>query len=344
MRTDRSHAIQRLGATAIALSLLATGGCATLDRSGDAAAGDEITLRIAHTAKETEPYQIGFDAFGEELEKLSDGSIQVDIFANGQLGDEESVLNAIRGGSVSMTTVSNSVLSASAPEMTLFDLPFVFDSPQDMWKTAAELAPTYESALEAEGYVLLGFYYAGARNILNNQKPVNSLADFKDMTVRVIPSQTNIESMKALGASPQPIEYSELYTALQTDVVDAAEAANSNYYSQRFYEVAPHWATVEWQYLAAPVVIGKDLFDSMSEEQRDIVRTAMENTLEEQHQAYISADAAALTELEESGDIKVTQPDRAEWVAASRPVWDRYADVVGRDTLDDVLALNDLAK
>jgi TRAP-type C4-dicarboxylate transport system substrate-binding protein len=178
---------------------------------------------------------------------------------------------------------------------------------------------------------------AGVRNILNNQKPINGLDDFKGMKIRVIPSSINIDTFRALGANPVPLPYSELYTALQTRVVDAAEAANSNYDAKKFYEVAPHYAMVRWQILVAPVVMSKRIFDKLTPAQQTAIRKAMKDSLDPERVSYQKADETSLKDLKSHG-VKITQPPREPWIEAVKPVLTKWAPTVGQQNIDAIMA------
>ncbi len=283
------------------LSALASGLAALAVQSP--ASAQTVTLRVAHTAAQVEPYQTGFEKFREEVEKATGGAIS----------DEGSVLKSIQSGSIAMATVANATIADFAQEMHIFDLPFLFkDRSQAYHVLDGEIGQSVGKALADKGFVLLGYYEAGVRNVLNNQKPITSLTDFKGMKIRVIPSSINIDTFRALGANPVPLNYSELYTALQTHVVDGAEAANSNYNAKKFYEVAPHYALVRWQILVAPVVISKRVFEKLTPDQQAAVKMALQASL--------------------------TEPDRGPWIEAVKPVWQKWAPVVGQKTIDAIAA------
>jgi tripartite ATP-independent transporter DctP family solute receptor len=298
----------------------------------------ETVLRAAHTAATIEPYQIGLEKLKADVEKATNGSVKVEIFPNAQLGDEGSVLKAIQAGSIGISTVANATLSDFAPELHLFDLPFLFESRDQAYKVLdGQTGQNLGKALEARGFVLLGYYEAGVRNILNNRRPIENLDDFKGMKIRVIPSGINIDTFRALGANPVPLNYSELYTALQTKVVDAAEAANSNYDAKKFYEVAPYYALVKWQILVAPLVISKRIFDGLTPTEQAAVRKAATDSLVPERTAYQATDDTAMKDLVAHG-VKVTEPDRKPWIEAIKPVWVKWAATVGQDKIDAVVA------
>jgi TRAP-type transport system periplasmic protein len=302
--------------------------------AASAASAQTITLRAAHTAAPSEPYQIGLQSFADALAKSPAGAtLKMEIFPNAQLGEEGSVLKSLQSGAIAVTVPSNAPIAEFVPEMHLFDLPFLFRDREHFYHVldgpvGARMAPF----AEAKGFTLLGYYEAGVRNVLNSVKPINTLEDFKGMKVRVIPSGINLDTFRALGANPVPIQYSQLYVALQNKTVDAAEAANSNYEAKKFYEVAPHYALVQWQILVAPLVMSKKVFDGLTPEQRSAVQAAARASLPVERKAYVEGDEVAMKALLAAG-VKVTRPDRRPWIEAVQPVLDKWASAVGADNL-----------
>jgi len=302
------------------------------------AQAETVTLRAAHTSAASEPFQIGLQKFADSVEKASNGSIKVEIFPNAQLGDESSVLKSMQSGGIALSPVSNSPLAEFVPELHLFDLPFLFRDREQAYKVVdGPIGRGFEKNAEAKGLILLGFFEAGIRNVLNSVKPINTLDDFKSMKVRVIPSGINLDTFRALGANPVPIQYSQLYVALQNKTVDAAEAANSNYEAKKFYEVAPHYALVEWQILLAPLVMSKRVYDGLTPQQQEAVRAAAKAAIATEREAYIASDDVSMKALLAAG-VKVTKPDRKPWIEAVKPVMTKWAPTVGEKNLADIAA------
>ncbi|MFG1265057.1 TRAP transporter substrate-binding protein [Xanthobacter aminoxidans] len=327
--------LSRRGAALFALTLLAMPGSTGIAAH---AAEAPITLRLSHGAAPSEPYQIGLEKFRDEIEKSTDGAIKVQIFPSGQLGDEASSVKGVQAGTISMAVVAGATIADYAPVIRIFDLPFLFASREQAYKVAdGPIGKSADEKLAEKGLVLLGYFEAGVRNVLNNQRPITTLADFKGMKVRVVPSPMNIDTFRALGANPVPLPYGQLYTSLQTHVVDGAEAANTNYLASKFYEVAPYYALVRWQVLMSPVVISKKVFDRLTPEQQAKVRAAAAAAVTAERNAYQATDNAAFSDLTSRG-VKVTEPPLEPWIAAVKPVWDKWAPVVGEDNLKAALA------
>ena len=138
------------------------------------------------------------------------------------------------------------------PELYLFELPFLFENAEHLFAVLdSDIGESLAPAFEERGFHLMSYYSLGLRHIMTTEKPIESIEDLRGLKVRTMESPLHLEVFQAFGASPLPMAYSELYMALETGVIDGAEAANSNYYSKRFFEVAPHWAHVGWLHLSA---------------------------------------------------------------------------------------------
>jgi len=297
-----------------------------------------ITLRVAHTAAPDEPYQIGFTHFATAVEAATGGSLKVEVFPNGQLGDEGSVLKSLQSGAIAIATPSNSVLADFSETLHLFDLPFLFrDRSQAYAVLDGPIGAGMAPPLAAKGFVLLGYFEAGVRNILNSLRPINTLADFKSMKIRVVPSTINLDTFRALGANPVPLQYSQLYVALQTHVVDAAEAANSNYDAKKFYEVAPNYALIRWQIQVAPIVMSKKIYDALTPDQQAAIHAAAIDAAKVERLAYQKADQDTMKDLL-AHDVKVTEPDPKPWVEAVQGVWEKWEPVVGKTLIEAAVA------
>jgi len=314
---------------------------AALMLAAASASAANVTLRAAHTAAPNEPYQIGLQAFADALEKSPGGAgLKVEIFPNGQLGDEGSVLKSLQTGAIAIAVPANGPLADFVPELHIFDLPFLFRDRAHFYHVLdGAVGDRMAKLAEAKGFVLLGFYEAGVRNVLNSIRPINTLDDFKGMKIRVIPSSINLDTFRALGANPVPIPYNQLYVALQNKTVDAAEAANSNYEAKKFYEVAPYYALVQWEILVAPMVMSKTVFDGLTPAQQGAVRAAARASVPVERDAYAASDEVAMKALLAAG-VKVTKPDRGPWIKAVQPVLDKWSATVGPENLTTIQDTN----
>lgn len=306
--------------------------CATM------ALAQDIVLKASHNANADEPYQIGLERMGEILMEKTGGQATIEAYPNAQLGDGLDSVQGVQLGSIDIAVVANGVLANSIPDMSLFSLPFLFDDPEHM--SAALNDPDvleYVNELASErGFRVLGLFTAGTRHIMTTEKPLHSMADLKGLKIRTQQNPAQVDAFRAFGANPTPIAYAELYGSLETGVVDGAEAANTNYRSKNFYEVAPNWAQVGWLQLVSPVVMGEQRFQSLPED----VQTALLETVQEgvpyQHEAYAKSDKESFEFLKGKG-INVTELDPAPFREASESVYEKYVDNEAKQKLFDLV-------
>ena len=174
----------------------------------------------------------------------------------------------------------------------------------------------------------MGYFDAGVRHVMTVERPINSIGDLKGLKIRMMENPLHLAAFKAFGASPLPMAYSELYTALEQHVIDGAEAANTNYLSKKFYEPAPNWAKVGWIHLIEYVIMSRYFYDRLPFEFKKIIDEAAFVMIHKERQWYSEHDEKALLRLVEE-EIQITFPDRKPFVEASQKVYKEWADKVG---------------
>jgi tripartite ATP-independent transporter DctP family solute receptor len=304
-----------------------------------AAQGQKVVLKASHSAAPTEPYQVGLEAFKAEVEKATNGQVEVQIFPSNQLGNERDVTEGVKLGTVHVQAVPTAILTNFVLEFAIFDLPMLWKDRQEMYKAMdGELGKALSETALQQGFRVIGWYEAGVRHIMTRNKPINTIADLRGLKIRTIQSQVALDAFQAFGANPTPIAYGELYSALQQGVVDGAEAANTNYVAQKFYEVAPYWAEVGWWIIAVPVIMNEKTFSSLPKATQDAILTAGAKSSQVERENYQKQDAEALQKAQQSGaKITITRPDRAPFIEASKKVWKQWESKVGADNLRKIV-------
>jgi len=287
-------------------------------------ANAEIILKATHSSSESEPYHIGLMAFADAVAKKTNGEVKVEVYPNSQLGTEKEMIEGIMLGTIDIAAPTNGVLTNFVPELAVLDLPFLFKDREHLYKTMdGEAGQKLAGYMEKKGIVNLAYYEAGIRHIMTKNKPINSMEDLEGMKIRTMQIPAHIASFDKFGANPAPLAYAELYGALESGVVDGAEAANTNYYAKNFYEVAPYWAEVSWTTLVSDLIMSKKKLDSLSPEfQKAIHEAAIESAVIER-KAYSDMDAALLSKIKEAG-VTVTKPDVSDFRKASASVYDEF--------------------
>ncbi len=288
------------------------------------AAAETIILKAGHSANADEPYHIGLTEFARIVKEKSGGRVEVQIFPNNQLGNEKEMIEGLLLGTVDITVPSNGVVTNFVKKLGIFDLPFLFRDRAHMYKAMdGEPGKILNKAMEEKGFRLLGFYEAGIRHIMTRTKPINSYADLQGLKIRTMGVPAHVASFNAFGANATPLAYSELYGALQSGLVDGAEAANTNYNSKKFYEVAPHWAQIGWTALVADLIMSAKKFNSLPKDIQGILLEAGLKSAAKERAAYSNSDNSLLGSLKAKG-VKVTHPDPAPFRKASQKVYDEF--------------------
>ena len=287
-------------------------------------ANAKIILKAAHTANPDEPYHKGMLELKRVVEKETKGEVEIQIFPNGQLGSEKETIEGLKLGTVDITSVSNGNLTNFVPELGIFDLPFLFRDRPHMYK-AMDGSPgkILSKAMADKGFRILGFYEAGIRHIMTTSKPINNIGDLQGLKIRTMGVKAHVASFNAFGAKATPMAYGELYGAMQQGVVDGAEAANTNYNSKKFYEVAPYWAQIGWTALVADLIMSEKTFKSLpTNVQKALLKGGLASAAAER-KAYSDSDNSLMDSLIAKG-VKVTKPDPKPFVAASKVVYDEF--------------------
>ena len=302
------------------------------------AASQDITLKASHNANADEPYQIGLERMAEVLMEKTDGKATIKAFPNAQLGDGLDNVQGVQLGTIDIAVIANGVLANSVPDMTLFSLPFLFEDAEHMRAalTDPEVLEYVNELAQEQGFRVLGLFTAGTRHIMTTEKPLHSMADLEGLKIRTQQSPAQVDAFREFGANPTPIAYGELYGSLETGVVDGAEAANTNYLSKNFYEVAPNWAQVGWLQLVSPVIMGEQRFRRLPDDVQKALLETVKEALPYQHEAYAESDKKAFGVLKEK-DVNITELDPVPFRKAAKAVYEKYIDNERKEKLFDLV-------
>ena len=321
-------------------SLIAVCTIAWLSLSLPSCNGDEVnTIKVGVSTVASEPPSIALKRFAKLVGERSNNRIKVQVYEGGVLGMDRDLIEGVLLGTVQMHMAANSPLATFVPELMIFEMPFLFENNEHFHAVMdSPLAWDYASALEERGFHLLGFMSHGVRHILTTEQPIHSMEDMKGLKIRTMENPAHLDVFSAFGASPLPMSYSELYTSLETGVIDGAEAANSNYWGNRIYEVGPNWAQVGWLHLVAPLILSKAYYDNLPPDLQKVLDDTGREIAAFERTLYAERDDELLRQLEEAG-VNITYPDRQPFIEAAQPVYDKWADKVGG--MDKIQAIMD---
>ena len=279
----------------------------------------DIVLKAGHSQNSGEPMDLGLKMISEHVSKATGGKAEIQIFPNMQLGGEVEMIKQVLTGSLDITSPSNAPLTNFVPELKIFDMPFLFRDEGHMIKVLrGPVLQDINKIVSKSGIRLLGVYNVGVRHIMS-KKPVKSIEDLKGLKIRTMQSKYHMAAFNAFGANATPISYAELYSSLQSGVVDGAEAANTNYFGKKFYEVAPYWGQVGWTILTAPIIMSEKKFSSLPADVQNALLEGGNKAAAWEQDHYAAIDKKRLGMLKEKG-VKVSKLDTAPFQKAAAKV------------------------
>ncbi len=297
--------------TALAAAVLATAAQATEFRSSDIHPDDYPTvMAVRH--------------MGELLAKSSGGKHSIKVFAKSALGGEKDTIEQTKLGALAMTRVNVAPMNNICAATMVPTMPFLFRSTEHMRKVLdGAIGDEILKDCEAQGFIGLAFYDSGARSIYSVKKPVKTVADTKGMKIRVQQSDLWVALMEAMGANATPMPFGEVYTALKTGLVDAAENNYPSYESTRHFEVAKYYNRTEHSMAPEILLFSKKVWDGLSADEQKQIRAAAKDSVIYMRKLWDEREAKSLA-IVKAGGAQIVDVDKASFQAAARPVYDKF--------------------
>jgi C4-dicarboxylate-binding protein DctP len=297
-----------------------------------------IVIKFSHVVAPDTPKGKGALRFKELAEQRTGGRVKVEVYANSQLYKDKEEMEALQLGSVQMLAPSLAKFGPlGVKDFEVFDLPFLFkDGAAFRGITEGPLGAELFKKLEARGITGLAYWDNGF-HIMSANKPLHSVADFKGLKMRIQSSKVLDAQMRALGAIPQVMAFSELYQALQSGVVDGTEGVASNFYTQKIYEVQKHMSISNHGHLAYAVIVNKPFWDGLPADIRSTLTGAIKDATNYANAIAATENVQALDKIKTSGKTTVYTPsaaELAEWKKALMPVHKEMESRVGKATID----------
>jgi len=287
-------------------------------------AAEARTLRVGHGTTETNPRHVAAQFFAKRVEELSNGRLKVSVGGNAQFGDDVEMLTALRLGTLDMSLNAQGPLANIVPETGVLSLPFLFKDAPSAWKVLdGPIGDEIAAKADAKQLVVLAYWDNGIRHITNNVRPITSPADLKGLKIRVPSDPVAIETFTALGASPTPMAFSELYLALQQGVVDGQENPLMNIFFSKFQEVQKYLSLSSHKYEMTPFLMSKTIWSSLSADDRKVVKQAALEARDHQRELAAAADRELRAKLEAAG-MRVNEVDIEPFRAATKSVYDKW--------------------
>ncbi|RNL85754.1 TRAP transporter substrate-binding protein [Halostreptopolyspora alba] len=319
-------------------AIAATGASGVMLLTGCGGGGgdsDSYEWSLAEAHPEDYPTTQADIWFADQMRERTDGRIDIQVMHGGQLGEEADVLEQVQMGAVEMTRVSTSPVSEIVDEFGVFALPYVFDDTEHLWRfLEGDYAQGMLDDVRDSGYVGLAYYEAGARNFYTTDEPIESPDDLKGQDIRVLPGTVNVDMIEAMGGSGVTMDYGEVYSSLENGTITGAENNEPSYVSSGHYETAQYYTRDAHQRIPEILMVNADLFDSLSEEDQELMREVAQESIAEQRELWEAEVESSIAEMEDAG-IEVIDVDTSEFQEATADMVDEHRDEYA-DVLDAV--------
>jgi TRAP-type transport system periplasmic protein len=309
------------------------------NNEGTADTGEKKTIRAGIGLNDSHPQYKGLLKFKEIVEEKTNGQIVVETYHSGQLGDDRTMTEALQLGTQEVVIPSTAPLANFVPEFSVFDFPFLFPSEEVADKVLdGEVGQKFLDKLEAQNLVGLSYWENGFRQVSNSKTAIATAADFKGLKLRTMENDLHLEAFRALGANPTPMAFTELFTAMQQGTVDGQENPFATIYLSKFYEVQSHVSNTNHIYSPFVFLMSKSFYDGLTEEQQQIVKEASVEAGLYERELNREANAQYLADLQTEGVTytEITPEAHAEMKELVQPVIDKYADKIGKETVQEV--------
>ena len=286
-----------------------------------------IVMRLGETHAQDYPTTKGVYEFAKLVKERSNGRIIVEVYHSKQLGEERAVIEQVQLGAVDMTRVSVSAASAYVRDLDALQLPYLYRNSDHMWKVLnGSIGAEILKKLEPSNFIGVGWFEAGSRNFYT-KKQVKTVSDLKGMKIRVQQAPLMVGMIEALGAVAAPLPFGEVYSALQTGVIDGAENNWPSYLSTSHYEVAKYFIVDEHTRVPEITLGSKKIFDKLSKEDRALILKAHRDAVPYQIKLWNDFEKLAEKTVREKGSIitEVSPAEKKKFMDAMKPLYDKQS-------------------
>ncbi len=302
-----------------------------------------IVIKIGHTDSSQRSTHKWSEALGDYLEENAPGRFKVNVYPDGQLGDTPDLVSGIKIGTVTMMfDLSSVITSASGPDSTCIDLPYLYPSFEE-WeagtfeKGGLEL---FNETLKDSGYYCIDMYYNGMRQVISREKVYHTKEDFKGQKIRIAQNDLNIEIWKAMGANPTPMAWGEVVTSLSQGQINALDHSLGVFNDFNLHEIAPNVTLTNHASSPFPIICSRDWIDSLKPEDREVLEAGVREMAKEQRAEEYAKEQDYLERFRNEGAQvhELTAEELAAFEDAVQPVYDYQRKIVGNEMVDKWLS------
>ena len=300
----------------------------------------ERTLRFAFSLAKDHPLGAGAQKFADSVGQRSGGKMRVSLFPNAVLGSDLQNLSAVRGGTLDFTSMATGIVASLDKRFMVFDLPFLFMTPQEAYAVAdGPVGTQLQADLAQHGIVGLGIWDLGFRHMTNSRRPIARAEDIAGLKIRVIGSPIFLDLFNALGANPVPMTFGEVYGALESRAIDGQDNPLGVIESAKFAEVQKFLSLTRHVYTGMPLMMGKKTWDSLNEAERRVVREAADEAKQFERQAIQRKEGESIEALRKSMQVnEVSAAEIKRLREKVQAVNDKFGREVGEPLVQQVQA------
>lgn len=299
MQRNKVFAVLTLTSVAVlGLSACGSGG------GGEAGQGSATVLKVAFNQNATHPQAVAITELSEKLKEATDGAYELELFPDEQLGSQAETLELVQSGAVDMAIVAGPLLEAFNPDFSVLNLPYIYDSPEHQMSVLNDPEITgdlYDSLTESEKISVIGAYHGGVRNVYTTDGPVETPEDLAGQKIRVISSDTNVSMVGLMGGVGTPMPQGDVYTAIQSGVLNGAENNELIFADLGHSEIAPYYSYTKHLMIPDYLVTSPAVLDAFSEDQRAELESLFTESVDSELASFDEKVAEAKTKAEESG-------------------------------------------
>ena len=285
-----------------------------------AQAGAKTVIKIGTVVAPDHPENVGARKIKELIEKKAGDRVDVQVFTDGQIGDQRTMVENMRNGVQEITWVTVGFFGSYEPILNVIESGYLFRDSQHSYKVFdGPMGNEVRVLVEKHGVKLLGFYEAGMRHITNSVRPIKNPEDLKGLKIRTPQAKYHLNTLKYMGANPVAMSFGELYTAMQQKVVDGQENPFSNIYKAKFYEVNKYMSLTGHLHLTHMVMYSAKLWDRLPADLQKIVRESVIESQEAERKAVRDDERALLKEIKAKGML-VNDADREAFKKTVMPL------------------------
>lgn len=313
----------------LAAALLLTAGCGqqSAQRSDQATADHPMVLTLSHGLSETHTVHIAIKQFADEVFDKTGGRIMIRIFPNGQLGSETESMEQVLAGVIAMTKVSSPILATYNEGYHTFGLPYVFnDSPSFYKVMGSDAMRDFFMSTHDDGFMTLTYYTSGARSFYTVNRPIRTPEDLHGLKIRVQDMKSQTDMINAMGGTPVAMSYGDVYTSLQTGIIDGTENNETALTTGKHGEICKVYSKDEHAMIPDALVISSKTWDNIAPEDQKIMIEAAEHSTADHNVAWEKAVADAIEEAQSQMNVQfVFDVDKEAFRRATAPMLEEYS-------------------